>query len=76
MSIYILVFVLKRLCKGESIKIFYAGKEYPVGNLEANIIIKIRPTDITIDNPLYIIYIKIYLKLLNFIFIEIVHLIH
>ena len=41
MSIYFLVFVLKRLCKGESIKIFYAGKEYLVGNLEANIIIKI-----------------------------------
>lgn len=41
MSIYFLVFVLKRLCKGESIKIFYDGKEYLVGNLEANIIIKI-----------------------------------
>ena len=41
MSIYFLVFVLRRLCKGESIKIFYAGKEYLVGNLEANIIIKI-----------------------------------
>ncbi|MDB9824913.1 cyclopropane-fatty-acyl-phospholipid synthase family protein [Alphaproteobacteria bacterium] len=41
MGINFLVFVLRRLCKGDTIKIIYNDKEYLVGNFEATIIIKI-----------------------------------
>lgn len=41
MGINFLVFVLRRLCKGDAIKILYNNKEYLVGNLEVKIVIKI-----------------------------------
>ncbi len=41
MGINLLVFVLRRLCKGDSIKILHNNKEYLVGKLEAKIVIKI-----------------------------------
>jgi cyclopropane-fatty-acyl-phospholipid synthase len=41
MGINFLVFVLRRLCKSDAIKILYNNKEYLVGNLEVKIVIKI-----------------------------------
>ena len=41
MSIKFLIFVLRRLCKGESIKIIHLDKEYLVGSAKFQIIIKI-----------------------------------